>query len=51
MRSTLDVSISCQIGKAQLANATHARVASQAAALKLTRLGPLLARIETHVTG
>src|SRR4030095_14491632 len=32
----------CQIGKAQLANATHARVASQAAALMLTRLGPLL---------
>lgn len=33
----------CQIGKAQLANATHARVANQAAALKLTRLGPLMA--------
>jgi hypothetical protein len=34
-----------QSGKAQLANTTHARVACLAAALKHTRLGPLMAPI------
>jgi len=44
IRSTLEVSAACQIGKAQLANATHARLAYQAAALKFTRPSPLMAR-------